>query len=913
MRRFLLLILMAVCLASPVFAQVASTFTFTPLPTWRLLSSANVRRVFQDSEGYMWYGTESAGVCRDNGYQVDVFYPSEISGVPESNHIMCIAERNDGALLFGTERGLFCLDKHDYQLRGIPPEDEKIEALLTDSNGETWIGTNGMVRALSTGQVLTLRTVAPKPIASLYEDSHGALYALEWQGGLLRKDKGDESFTPLEWPADIHPVQMVEDTSLHCFWVVTRTHGVVKLTINGTNCLTVVQPVTQRDADMTRSISAMRDMSHGLLWVTTVDNLYAYTVRQDGQLEPYPLPLMPSGKKVLDQLCQVRTGEIYVASFMPQTFIVHPEYQHISRFTLDAMRHQSGFPIQAKRCMHEAGHFWFWHTRAYLCCYDIASDHLIQAPWKVDSWFQRASSRGRGIWASRNKHLYHVTENGGQLRREEVCAMPLSAVIRSICDTGHDVLYIATDDHLYRFSLVGNNLQELAPLTTAPSDMVATPTDLFWLTQGKLFHLPLPNSIATSSEAQPDRPYDIQCATALAAGSEGDIWLATQGGDVYRCHPAERSIERIDYMSDGSQVPICDIAVDGTGHVWTVNEQQVREYNPQNQACMTWWANSEEMNVAHFAGIDFEDATHACINGAGAMFLTETSSALNQPPSAVRPSLTAYSVDGVKHFATPGLKEITLRHGNADLTIYVSTFEQPVANRISFAYKLEGLNHNWVRVPMGENTIHFNKMPAGNYRLRVMASDRNGCWGEAVDMVAIRSLPAWYASWWAYLIYIILVFAVAYAVWQIEHRIRLLHRLIRRRQEVKLTEIELKREDVTQTRIDDEFLHKAVQTVEEHLADADFNVEALADAMCMSRANLHRRMKAQTGQSPTDFIRDIRLKKAAQIFASQPEATITDVAARVGFATPKYLAKCFKEKFGVAPKDYGREGTDVAK
>jgi AraC-like DNA-binding protein len=56
--------------------------------------------------------------------------------------------------------------------------------------------------------------------------------------------------------------------------------------------------------------------------------------------------------------------------------------------------------------------------------------------------------------------------------------------------------------------------------------------------------------------------------------------------------------------------------------------------------------------------------------------------------------------------------------------------------------------------------------------------------------------------------------------------------------------------------------------------------------------------------SPTDFIRDIRLKKAAQLLLTQPEASITDIATRVGFATPKYFSRLFREKFGVAPKDY---------
>ncbi len=119
-----------------------------------------------------------------------------------------------------------------------------------------------------------------------------------------------------------------------------------------------------------------------------------------------------------------------------------------------------------------------------------------------------------------------------------------------------------------------------------------------------------------------------------------------------------------------------------------------------------------------------------------------------------------------------------------------------------------------------------------------------------------------------------------------------------------MDEIEFRREDITRERLDDEFIRNALAAVESHLSDTNFNVEALASEMCMSRATLHRRMQAQTGMSPTEFIRDIRLKKAAQLFSSQPNATITDVATRVGFATPQYLTKCFREKFGKSPKDF---------
>ena len=214
------------------------------------------------------------------------------------------------------------------------------------------------------------------------------------------------------------------------------------------------------------------------------------------------------------------------------------------------------------------------------------------------------------------------------------------------------------------------------------------------------------------------------------------------------------------------------------------------------------------------------------------------------------------------------------------------SFDHTAASQISFAYQLEGVNRDWVQITSGNNAIHFTKLPVGTYTLYVKATDRYGRWGSPVPIVTLRILPLWHQTWWARLLLLFFLLLLGVGAWKLERRIRLLHRLIRRRESFRLDEIQLKREDIMQKRIDDEFLSKALQTVETHLADTDFNVEAMADALSMSRANLHRRMKAQTDMSPTDFIRDIRLKKAASLLLTQPEASITDIATRVGFATP---------------------------
>lgn len=100
--------------------------------------------------------------------------------------------------------------------------------------------------------------------------------------------------------------------------------------------------------------------------------------------------------------------------------------------------------------------------------------------------------------------------------------------------------------------------------------------------------------------------------------------------------------------------------------------------------------------------------------------------------------------------------------------------------------------------------------------------------------------------------------------------------------------------------LDDKFLQRVRQCIEQHLSDESFGVEALGDEIGMSRAQLYRKCKALTNYSPVELIRNTRLKRAQQMLA-QGDETIAQVAYQVGFTAPSYFTKCYKEYFGENP------------
>lgn len=103
--------------------------------------------------------------------------------------------------------------------------------------------------------------------------------------------------------------------------------------------------------------------------------------------------------------------------------------------------------------------------------------------------------------------------------------------------------------------------------------------------------------------------------------------------------------------------------------------------------------------------------------------------------------------------------------------------------------------------------------------------------------------------------------------------------------------------------LDEKFLMKVRASVEGNMGDISFDVEKLAEEISLSRAPLTRKLKALTGLTPNEFIKDLRLKKAACLIRSKSD-TITQICYSVGFRDQSYFTKCFKKQFGVSPSEY---------
>lgn len=119
-------------------------------------------------------------------------------------------------------------------------------------------------------------------------------------------------------------------------------------------------------------------------------------------------------------------------------------------------------------------------------------------------------------------------------------------------------------------------------------------------------------------------------------------------------------------------------------------------------------------------------------------------------------------------------------------------------------------------------------------------------------------------------------------------------------------EITLQPKNVAITSPDEKFLEKIMDFIEKNIAETELSVEELGNVAGMSRVTLYRKIKALTNQTAVEFIRGIRLKRAAQLL-EQNKLNVNEVAYMVGFLDIDYFRKCFKEQFGFTPKEYANK------
>lgn len=315
------------------------------------------------------------------------------------------------------------------------------------------------------------------------------------------------------------------------------------------------------------------------------------------------------------------------------------------------------------------------------------------------------------------------------------------------------------------------------------------------------------------------------------------------------------------------------------------------------------------------------------------------------------------NIEGTPGVSPVGLKTLVLAHDENNFTLQLS--DLPFADHPTavYAYRLEGSDHEWHYLDKGNLDITYNGLSYGDYHLTVHVVDGEGNIGDEVYQLEISVLPPWYLTIWSKLFYLILL--IVGIVWVVNaHFVRKKLKEAKKQKEEILEQVqarmqfyanladELKnaaahrsfeevnhlvvsnldvnasdsesesamivnfngQQTTPEVEIDDldrKLLDEIKETIEENMVDSDFNVSMLQEKMGMGNKQLYRKLKALTGQTPVEYIRDMRMQKAAKLLKAG-KFSVSEVMYTVGFSNSSYFSKCFSKAFGMTPTEFMR-------
>lgn len=267
-------------------------------------------------------------------------------------------------------------------------------------------------------------------------------------------------------------------------------------------------------------------------------------------------------------------------------------------------------------------------------------------------------------------------------------------------------------------------------------------------------------------------------------------------------------------------------------------------------------------------------------------------------------SAMAFTPDGILWLATIYGQLYRYHEGTAEPDEYGSNEygDGVITMRVDSIGRLVLVSDRYIRqYDTRRHTLRQQSREAdGVYCIELQETAPHERWSQPHREKVVERMPGWMTSWWMWCI--LLLFAACFCLLAI-------YTLMLRRQRKRFVEQMKSESPAPQGKVADgspvenEWLLQAIAQVEDHLSDEGYTVEQLSNDMCMSRMTFYRKLQSLTGQSPTEFVRTIRLRHAAELLREH-RLSVTEISYATGFSSVSYFSRCFRAMYGVPPTQF---------
>lgn len=896
--------------------------------------------IHQDKNGLLWLGTDN-GLFSYDGYHTCRHY---IDGAVTNTRVNALAQ-NGQLLYMATGHGMqtFDMDTYAYrdlsehssqadgakyhaELRVVDPQKCSQEyggdvyALLHTRRGLLKGTISGLYLGKSQIKICSGRQAL---VNALAYDSHRHCYWVGVEGALYRADIGLKSFTR---------IAEFNNNSIKCF--AQSANGTLYIgTDNGLFSMAIDGAITHYLHDSHDAST----LSNNIVWACYVDkwqNVWVGTDNGLSCLQAYtyyiytPLyKITPSNEgNCLHTIYQTRNGEWWMGG--TNGLIHHGKAWYKQNNNQYPLSHNRVRKIYEDR----DGYVWIC-TDHGINLYQRQSGQMINFI-VYDSTRKYSTAWAYDILEDRMGRMWMASYMGGVFVVDKVRLMQTLSAAGSGKATS--TATIIADKHFSDRGAAHLSGLHVGQLAIDGQGMI-------WASSNNRIDIINPHTLQVSVVDHTD------VVNYLMADAKGNVWIGSNG--VVKCYTVAVGNSKLpancrEWRIGGKVVCMCDV----DGKTWVVTGRECCVIDMRGKS-YRFKIPSDVMPLAMY----YSSLQQSVILGGNDGYVSISADAPSRGKMQQRLLLTGVAVNGrqlqgdgndsqtgcILTEAPCNLKELEIKSSENNFVLQLT--DLPFSGHPSgvYAYQLDGNSSEWQYMNRENLDITYNGLPHGNYHLTVHAIDGEGNIGDEVYSLDISILPPWYLTVWAKLIYLLvaatIVWGIAKYLWvrrrlaeeqrqkteileQVDARMNFFNRLaedlktaVSHRSFDEILDLannclgikteKTEEEKPALAEADRRLLKEITDVIEAHMIDSDFNVTTLQEMVGIGGKQLYRKLKAMTGMTPVEYIRDIRMHKAA-LMLKEGKFSVSEVMYTVGFSNSSYFSKCFSKAFGATPTEY---------
>ena len=778
------------------------------------LSQSSVRVIFQDSRGFIWFGTED-GLNRYDGYSFKTYKPD-----PDTRHslsdrwITSIVEDGQGYLWIATRQGgvnrydprseEFTHFRHDYS-NPLSVGSDRINTLYIDKKGNLWLGTpDGLDLYEPKKNNFTHYNYDPsrpegitgKTIISIFEDSRGRFWVGTAGSGLNRFDPRSRTFTPYQHnPDDDQSISddYVTEIAEHepgVLWIGTR---------NGLNKFVPDTGVFERfihsDADAhslsDNMVSAVHVDSTGNLWVGTTGGLDRLdsTGRTFVHYRHDPTYSQSLSNNYILSIHEDRGGVLWFGTYGGG---VNKYDRQRDRFAY--YRHNPEDPNTISGNFiysiyaDSRGDTWIGTFRDGLNRLDWDTGRVEHFKHDSNRRNSLAANVVYSIYEDRDGMLWLGTSNGldrlnpktlqfrhYQRDASNPATLSANAVYQVYVDSKNNV-WAGTGNGLDRLDRSTGTFIHYTPQVGDPNSLSGTGINAIREDRnGYLWIGTFDNGLNrfdpetgrfTRYQYDPHNKNSISNNSILSIleDSQGHLWIGTAGGGLNLYDPGTDSFT---YYLERDGLPngvVYGILEDSDGKLWLSTNFGISRFDPQTRKFRNFDAGdglqSNEFNGGAYGHGRNGELYFGGINGLTIFQPSNIKDSPYLPPVALT-SLTQDDTNIVTNSSVETTHEVVLQWPENSLEFEFAALSYNQPNKNQYAYRLEGFDPNWHHIGTKRDGRYTN-LPGGEYTLLLKASNSDGVWNEMPVRIDVTVIPPfWQTIWFRLFLVGVAIIAVA--------------------------------------------------------------------------------------------------------------------------------------------------------